>query len=261
MPPGQVEKVRQDMEGYERALTAQHFAISTNEDLAVKKKLDGYEQGELTIDDLNENAGEEGNRELIGYYFLHPDDISTKAKYPISRSFRFASAYPEAATLAQTYVNVYPDDSHAWSDLGYDYSILFELGDINTDDQITSCYDNAVRLGDTNSIVPLALSALVFNHMDVANRVIPELLMLHQAGKLPNEDKPAVASILLTYAITANREDIFIETLNSEDLKEILRQGDVIEEIKTGFKMFKGEEIKKIRKKVKKAQSEIAESE
>jgi hypothetical protein len=255
MSPAQTERARQDMETYDQMVETAHFAITTNEELDVKAKLEAYEQGKLTVEDLNEKGGDEENRELIGYYFSNPDDIPAKDKFPISRSFAKNNGYPEAAALAQAYISVYPNDGDAWGDLGYDYSVLYTLGDMDAFDKTVSCYDSAVTLGNTNKMVPLALSALMDNRMNIADRVVPQLLVMHKAGELVNEDKLLVASILVTYSIVANREDIFVETINSENLKDLLHDEDLKREIKYGCKIFKGEEVRKIHKMVKETKS------
>ena len=42
------------------AVDLQYFSITTNQAAEVKQTLDAYEQGKLTLQDLNENAGTEG---------------------------------------------------------------------------------------------------------------------------------------------------------------------------------------------------------
>jgi hypothetical protein len=151
VPTNSIIEVRQNAEAYKKALAAGYFTITTNEEADIKRKLDAYIHGKLPIEDLNEKAGQEGNRELMGYYILHANDIPTKAKLPISRCFTFAGIYPEAAFLAGEYVNIYTNDSRAWDDLGFDYLYMDALGHTNISDNLISALSNAVRLGSTKS--------------------------------------------------------------------------------------------------------------
>ncbi|HEX3857711.1 MAG TPA: hypothetical protein VHY30_10505 [Verrucomicrobiae bacterium] len=250
VPTNSIVAVQQSIEAYKEALAAGHFTITTNEEAYIKQKIDAYDQGKLTIKDLNENAGDEGNRELMGYYFLHTNDISTKAKLPISRSFTFASAYPEAALLAEAYVNVYSNDSIGWHCLAYDYTAMHVLGSMNDSNKIFFAYNRAVRLGDTESLQPIILSALVYDRLDIADKFVPQLMKLYQSNKIQSKDRLGVASLLLGYSLKSKRKDIFLETLKGENLKEFLRDERLKWEIELGCKIFEGKDIDKIHNEV-----------
>ncbi|MGH7976285.1 MAG: hypothetical protein ACREDS_05475 [Limisphaerales bacterium] len=243
---------RKSIEAYKGALAEGYFTITTNEEADIKRKLDAYDQGKLTIEDLNEKAGQEGNRELMSYYILHANDIPTKAKLPISRSFSFASVYPQATYLAEKYVNVYSNDSRAWGALGIDYLYMNALGYMNDPGKVISAFSNAVRLGNTNIVVPLATIALLWNRMDVAGKVMPQVLKLYQSNKV--EDRLGTASVLISYSLKAKRKDIFVKTLKGEDLGVFLRDEDLKKEIAFGCNTFKGTDIDKIRKMASEAE-------
>ena len=117
-PTNVIAEVQQSRSAYQKALATGYFEITGAEEAQIKQKINAYLKGDMSLHDLNENSGNEGNRELIGYYFLHTNEIPAKAKFPISRSFAAICAYPEAASLAAAYLNVFSNDLSGWKELG-----------------------------------------------------------------------------------------------------------------------------------------------
>lgn len=222
-----------------------YFAITTNQAAFIEQRLAAYEKGQIHLADLTENAGQEGCRELIGYYYLHSNDIPVKAKIPISRTFAAGEMYPQAIKLAKEYVNVYSNDWLGWSILGYCYSA------INYTNETFMSYSNAIRLGDKDSYEVFAGNAFKYGRIDLIKEIIPELMALKNSKDTLTENKQHLISLLLLYSAKTDRKDIFLQTLQGENLKEILKNDAVKKDIISGCGYFADEdtdgEIKKIR--------------
>ena len=132
------------------AVDLQYFSITTNQAAEVKQTLDAYEKGKLTLQDLNENAGTEGCRKLVGYYLLHTNEITVKARLPIARSLDGFKLFSEATNLGAQYVAVFSNDWHGWRLLGAAYNSL------NLSNESIRAYSNAIKLGDKDSYASLA---------------------------------------------------------------------------------------------------------
>ena len=96
------------------AVDLQFFSITTNQAAEAKQTLDAYENGRLTLQDLYENAGTEGCRKLVGYYLLHTNEITAKARLPIGRSLAGFNLFSEATNLGAQYVTVFSNDWHGF---------------------------------------------------------------------------------------------------------------------------------------------------
>jgi hypothetical protein len=66
-----------------RAVDLKYFSSTTDQVTEVKQILDAYENGKLTLQDINENAGPEGCRKLIGYNLLHTSRAAIYAELRI----------------------------------------------------------------------------------------------------------------------------------------------------------------------------------
>jgi tetratricopeptide (TPR) repeat protein len=217
------------------------FSITTDQARDVKQKLDAYEMGKISLEDLGEKAGDDTWRQLIGYYLLHTNDISTKAKLPIGRCYAQFHAIPQAMKLGEEYANVYSNDWRGWRLLGYCYEVM------NYTNEAIRAYSNAARLGNKLSYEQLAGFALRNGRSDVVGKIIPELLALKEAKETPEADRLALISVLLGYSMEAGRKDVFIKTLKGEDFKNILRNDQIKTDVTSGCGMFEGEDIDKIR--------------
>ena len=205
------------------------------------------------MQDLTEEAGSEGCRELIGYYLLHTNDISVKAKFPISRTFAAGKMYPQAIKLAQEYVDVYSNEWIGWNMLGYC------CNSINYSNEAINGYSNAVRLGDKDSYEPLAGVALKYGRADVVRDIVPQLMILKESKGAPQDHKINLLTILTAYSMMDDKKDVFIETLKGEDMKQILKDDTVKKNIISGCAYFEDEDttkdIAKIRQEVDSATS------
>jgi hypothetical protein len=91
--------------------------LGTNETSQIKQKLEMYEKGKITLDELTPEKAESGEN-LIAYYLSHTNEVTVKMKLPISRCFAGSGMFPEAARLSGEYVRVYSNDWRGWKILG-----------------------------------------------------------------------------------------------------------------------------------------------
>ncbi|MGB7745747.1 MAG: hypothetical protein WBN75_00460 [Verrucomicrobiia bacterium] len=229
------------------AVDLQYFSITTNQAAEVKQTLDAYENGKLTLQDLNEKAGTEGCRKLVGYYLSHTNEITVKAKLPVGRSLNGFNLFPEATNLGAQYVAVFSNDWHGWRLLGAAYNSL------NLSNESIHAYSNAVKLGDKDSYTSLAQVALKNNRFDLIQDMLPQLFALKDNPQTPEKNKLNLISTLIFYSVKAHQKDIFIKTLEGEDLKQILQNWMVKNNVMAGCKVFKGEDMDKIRQAVEAA--------
>lgn len=235
---------KQKVEAYKAAVESGYFSITTNEEAKIKRELDEYDQGRLGLTNLNEDAGAEGNRELIGYYLLHTNDISVKFALLFSRTYAGCGLYSESAKLTAKYLNVYPNDSYGWRLLGNANLLL------GATQEAIDAYSRAVRLGDNPSIEPLAGLALESHRPGLIQPFIPKIIKLRQSENVPKRDRYNLTSILLSYALNIQQKEIFLKTLKGENLKELMQDEALKQDIISGIKLFKGKDIDKIRKMV-----------
>jgi hypothetical protein len=229
------------------AVDLQYFSITTNQAAEVKQTLDAYEKGKLTLQDLNENAGTEGCRKLVGYYLLHTNEITAKARLPIGRSFAGFNLFSEATNLGAQYATVFSNDWHGWRLLGASYNSL------NLSNESIHAYSNAVKLGDKDSYASLAQVSLKNNRLDLVKDMLPQLFSLKDNPQTPEKNKLNLITILIFYSVRTHQKDIFIKTLEGEDMKQILQNWMVKNNVRAGCKIFKGEDIDKIRQAVEAA--------
>ena len=229
------------------AVDLQYFSITTNQAAEVRQTLDAFEKGKLTLQDLNENTGTEGCRQLVGYYLLHTNEISVKAKLPIGRSFAGFNLFSEATNLGAQYATVFSNDWHGWRLLGAAYNSL------NLSNESFHAYGNAIKLGDKDSYAPLAQVALKNNRPDLVQEILPQLFSLKDNPQTPQKNKLNLITILTFYSVKARQKDVFIKTLEGEDMKQILQNWMVKNNVRAGCKVFKGEDIDKIRQAVEAA--------
>jgi|GEM_PF-3383215 len=255
-----IAKIKQNINAYESLLTSVYFSITTNENAQIKSYLDAYENGSIGIQSLNEKALEEGNRELVGYYLMHANDISTKSKLPIARSFAGFGGYSETVKLTTEYLNTYPNDWHGWRMLGSAYFLMDFCNVMDASNKALYAYSNAVKLGDKESLGPLASVALVHGDMDVVKKIIPQLMALKQSSHISKKERLSVISILLIYSIKADQKDVFIKTLKGVNLSEILKDDIIKEDVETGCKKFKDRKIEKICQELTKAEHKDSKS-
>jgi tetratricopeptide (TPR) repeat protein len=230
------------------------FSITTNQAMQMQRRLNAYEKGQINIHDLNENASEEENRELIGFYLLHTNELSLKDKLAVGRSYSYFRMFPEAIQLTAEYLNVYSNDFHAWNVLGSCY-----MGSKSFDKAIDA-YTNSVRLGDKMSYISLVGAALLGGRWEIVQGAIPKLLELKKSDHLSQDDEHNMLVILLSYSIKFEQEDIFVKALDGVSSEQISSEQDSKWLVTSGCQLFKGKKIDGIRKKLEAAEAKDSNS-
>lgn len=149
--------------------------------------------------------------------------------------------------LAEEYANVYSNDMDGLEILGYSY---VGLNDTNKAIQV---YSRAVKLGDNDSYEPLAGLAVTSGRLDIVQELLPKLMALKDDRQTPKTGKLHLISILLVYSMKADKKEIFIKTLDGENMKEMLQDDVVKLNLTTGCEFFEGQDIDKIRQEMEAA--------
>lgn len=208
------------------------LSITPNDANRVREKLAAYDKGKLGMEDLNEKAGQSGSRALIGFYLKYPDEVSAKAKLPISRSYAEFGMWPNALSLATDYVRAYSNDWHGWRVVGAASCAM------NLTNQAMSAYSNAIRLGDRRSNLDLAGAGLQFGDMDVIKPLIPALLKLRDVKETAKGDRAETMGLLIVYSVKVNDEDAFIKALEGVAPAELMENADLRKDFELGCQFF-----------------------
>jgi len=216
------------------------FVLTADDVNTVSNTLSAFEGGGISLDEITVNRDEEWGRKLLTYYVVHTNAITTKMKLPISRCFAGFGKYPEAAALAQDYVNVYSNDWHGWRILaGADFFMKEFNGAL-------IAYTNAVLFGDDNSYPALGLTALKVDRLDVISNTLPRLLALKSSKATNRNQALQLATVMIAYSLRTNQKDVFIKAVEGFDPKDILTHDDVAFLVKQGCNEFKGKDIDSI---------------
>ena len=222
-------------------------SLTTNEQAEVKQKLEAFEKGAMTLKELTERGGDEGRQELIDYYLSHTNDVSVKAKLPISRCFAIMENYQQATRLAADYVQVYSNDWHGWKILGTAH--MFMVSNNAAVKELTA----AAKLGDDYSYAPLAFTALQNDRLDIVSNLVQRLLVLKKQEPPPEAGRLDIVTVLVIYSLKADQKEVFIKALEGVSAKQILSRDDLPQGVKAGCERFKGKAIEKIRQEMEKA--------
>lgn len=222
-------------------------SITDKESTEVRRALESFDKGTLSLDKAAPNSPEWCRKE-IAYYFSHTNDVSAKMKLPISRCFVALDNYPEAAKLAAEYVNVYSNDWRGWSMLG---GCKFAMQSYN---EAVAAMTNAVRLGDEKNYTGLGMAALKADRMDVLKEiVVPHLLILKRSKPTQGIDPLDVAMVLALYSVKADEQDIFTKALDGVSANQIISRADLKQLVVAGCEKFKGKDIDEIRQELEAA--------
>jgi hypothetical protein len=225
------------------------FSITTNQEADVKQKLEAYENGKLTLDELTLNGGAELAQQLIAYYLSHTNDVTVKMKLPISRCFAGFDRYQEAARLAADYVQIYSNEWRGWKILG-----VANLKMLNYSEAVEAL-TNSARLGDDGSYTPLAFAALQTDNLNVVRNIIPHLLALKNSKQTSPYDQLSAVGLLVIYSLKADEQSVFVKALGGVSAKQIMSRTDLTQLINEGCERFKGADIDKIRQEMESATS------
>jgi hypothetical protein len=217
------------------------ISLTENEQSEIRQKLEAYEKGAMTLDELSGNGNGKLAQEIIAYYLSHTNDETVKMKLPISRCFAGFDRYQEAEKPAADYVQVYSNDWHGWKLLGG--ANLF-FGNF---DAAIGALTNSAALGDDGSYAPLAVASLKPNRLDVFQNIIPHLLVLKRSEPTREINPLDMVLVLAASSLKANKQDVFIQALDGLDAKQILSRGNLKQLVETGCERFKGADIDKVR--------------
>ncbi len=229
-------------------------AITAKDVLEIKHKLDSFEKGTIGLDEAT--GVPDKCDKVVDYFLLHSNEVSVKMKLPISRSFAILGKYPEAARLAQEYINVYSNDWHGWRVLGG------AKGEMHLYDQAVSAYTNAARLGDEENYPAFGLAAWAADRLDILrDMVVPHLFVLREdKTRFPKDKRLDMTIILVGYSLRADKQDVFVKALKDVDAKDILSRKDLKQMVTIGCTRFKGADIDKIRQELKAAEASNSNS-
>jgi hypothetical protein len=220
--------------------------LNSNDVVEVRQKLDQYENGKITLDDLTQNGKTELDQKLASYYLSHPNSVTVKMKLPISRCFAAADDYQDAAKLAADYVSAYSNDWHGWKILG---GANLGMGNYSA---AVGALTNSAQLGDDGSYAPLAFAALKSDQVDVVHNILPQLFALERS-KSSGVVRLDIVGVLVIYSLKTDEQDIFVKALDGVSGKQIVSRDDLHQLVMTGCNRFKGEAIDKIREEVEAA--------
>ena len=224
------------------------MALTKTDEVEVKQKLKAYESGKITLEELTEKGGAEWDRKLITYYLSHTNEVAVTMKLPIGRCFAVFGSFPEAARLAEDYVQVYSNDWRGWKIVGV---ANFSIG--NFDRALVAC-TNAVKLGNEGSYGPLAFVALKLDRLDIVRDIVPRLLELKNATPT-KEIKPLdIVLALVLYSLKADQPDVFVKAVNGVNIKDIMRREDLKHFVSVGCEQFKSKEVQKICQQIEAAE-------
>ena len=230
-------------------------SLTSHETTEVQRRLEAFEHGKTTLENITDNP--EWTLQFIAYYSSRTNDVTTKMKLPISRSFAVWSKYPEAANLAQDYINVYSNDWRGWRVLG---GAKLVMGSYN---EAISALTNAARLGDEANYVGLGMAALAANRLDVLDSiVVPHLLILKNDGaRFSKKERLEMRGVLVAYALQANKEEIFVKAIEDVDVNDIVSQEQLKAKVVRGCEQFKSKDLDKICQQIKAASQSESKTE
>jgi hypothetical protein len=227
-------------------------ALDTEHTTQVAGQLDLFQHDKIPFESFATNK--ESAVQLLEYYAAHTNSITVKMKLPISRAFASLGQYEEAITLAESYVNVYSNDWRGWRVVGGSKYML-KLYKEGFDDML-----KAVQLGDEENRGALGAMALEMDRLDVFEHlVLPHLLLsINTIEKYPSSERVQIQSMLVFYAVKANKVDVFTKALRDLQASELTGHEDLKKLISVGCSKFKGPEVDKLCEKFSLGQSEAA---
>jgi hypothetical protein len=98
---------------------------------------------------------------MISFYLSNSNSMTLKMKLPIARTYALCGLFPQAADLAQLYVNRYTNDWEGWDLLGGAKLMLERF------DEAFVATTNVLRLGSDRNITSGAYLALKADRLDV----------------------------------------------------------------------------------------------
>jgi hypothetical protein len=226
------------------AAGAGSLTITEAEAAEVKLRLEAYEKGVLSLEDLND-----GTQKLVAYYLAYASSVPTKAKLPLSCAFGRYDLHAAATRLAADYVSVYSNDWRGWRVLGFAHT---QMDNVKA---AIAAYTNAVRLGDKDSCGMLAANAIDDHQLELVNGLVPDMLKLQHDSTTSKLYWMELTGVLVLYSVKADREDVFLKAMEGADLEAILSRKELKGYVERACKKFKSEEAQRIAEKLRRASS------
>ncbi len=215
------------------------FQLSAADFAAIRQKLEAFEKGTLSLEALTKEK--ETGLQIIRYYLENSNSITTKMKLPVSRCFAAVGKFPEAATLAEQYVETYSNDWHGWRILSSASGLLSDF------DSALSAGTNAVRFGDNISAISTSFYGLKLERLEVVESLFPKLLDLIESNTISANDREGAIGAAVICSVRLKKENYFLRVLKAVKLEELTSRDDylkaVLQEACRQFKSKEAEEF------------------
>jgi tetratricopeptide (TPR) repeat protein len=219
-------------------------ALSEDDAADIKQKLNKFERGKLSLEDLTEKGGQAFDAKLASYYLAHTNEVSAKSLLPIARCFAFFGYHDQAAGLAKQYVQVYSNDWHGWRILG-----SAKLGLANFEEALPAL-TNAVTLGDKDCCSLVSMCALKLNRLDIVKDSLPCLFDLKENAK-EKSDRTDAIFMIVAYAANADREDLFVKALADVKAEDVAARSDLTKIVTALCDRFQAKQVQPLCEKLK----------
>jgi tetratricopeptide (TPR) repeat protein len=188
---------------------------------AIKEKLkafdEAFDDGSADWEDVLSDASPMWLKAVTDYYLQHSNSITLKMKLPISRCFALSADFPKALELATEYADVYSNDWRAWR------IITGSRLAMNSYEEALTAAEREVELGDDHNYAGFGVAALALNRFDILQtNVIPHILAIKDMERFDREERLSMRIILVSYAIEADKREIFEKALEGITVEDIL---------------------------------------
>ena len=214
--------------------------LSEKETLEVKSSLEGYEKGTRTFEEVTKGEWPKTTINLIKYYQVHSNEVTLKMLLPVSRCYGMASKGIEAAALAQSYLNVYSNDSRGWDVLAAAKLIT------GSKTEALETMKKSVSLGSNKNLSGLGILAYDAGRKDIIESlVIPRALAVKKSAR-DVTTKQEILRFLVYYSLETKNKRLFVDTLQGMGVAEIAVDEEMKGLVLQGCELFKAEETQKL---------------
>lgn len=225
--------------------------LSSGEAAKIREKLEKYEAGKLTLEQTTEFSGEDTTLKMISFYLSNSNNMTHKMKLPVARTYALCGLFPQAADLAQLYVNAYTNDWVGWNVLGGAKLMLKRY------DEAFFAMTNVIRLGSDRNINTVAGLALKFDRLDVFEGMMLNRLFVLKDSKtnsvgdvFDEKDRLDTVKSLVAYSLKAKKGEVFAQAIQGVSLKQIKSRGDLQTYVEAGCEMFSSKETEDLCKRL-----------
>jgi hypothetical protein len=212
-----------------------------------RSKLEGFDTGNLALDQFPEIGKEALGKQIISYYLSNSNKVTIKMKLPVARCYAVFGFYREAADLTASYVNTYSNDWRGWSQLGGAKLMLEQF------DESLIALTNSIRLGSDKNIAGAGLAALTTERLDIFESILLKRMIVLKDAKtnsvhelVSKKERVEIITMLVAYSLKAKKESVFIEALKNVNATEVESKKALAAYVEAGCMLFKGEETSKL---------------